>query len=188
MKRVLIILSVITLGLTNIQCSNDNDDVIARQDDTHTLWVNDMPFVIAANQPGASFNTTQFMTAPTNNTAKVRTFIMVNQMESVSDMKTITLAVSYPATQATINGTYPIMQTLSFDENSALISYMDSDGGFGGEEFNATGSVTITDNGNNNYKLVFNNVITQGVTSSGTKTITGYCQPTFAVINAPGKK
>lgn len=182
------ILSVLILGVVNTQCSSDNNDSSATQNDTHTLWVNDTPFAIATNQVGGLFNTTQFMAGTAiNGGTNVRTFTMVNQAVSISDVKTIMLTVSFPNVGASINGTYPIMQTLSNTENAALIAYQESDNTFGGGEFNATGSVTITDNGNNNFKLVFNNVVVQGATSTNTKTLTGYCQPTFAVIPSPGK-
>lgn len=181
------ILSVLILGLVNTQCSSDNSDANAT-DNTHTLWVNDIPFVIATNSINGLFNSTMFQAGELDGPPNVRTFIIANQMVSESDIKVITLTVSFPNTQSSINGTYPITQTISNTGNSAIFGYRDSDGTFGGGEFNATGSVTITDNGNNNFKLVFNDVVAQSVSSTNTKTLTGYCQPTFGVIPWIGKK
>ncbi|RZK11160.1 MAG: hypothetical protein EOO46_07755 [Flavobacterium sp.] len=115
------------------------------------------------------------LTEGTNNgLTNVRTFHMIQTgaMGDIAAVKSLNINLLYPINQTSINGTYGF----EYNENNPtadpyiLGSYMQ---GMNMEAY-AEGTITVTDLGNNKFKLVFNNVVT-----NGGKTITGSIEGTF---------
>lgn len=178
MKKI-ISLALFFLFACLLGCSSDS----STEQSNGTLFVNNNPFAVGTNTPpGDIHNSTLFTQGdPTDPfDQNVRTFTIVDTVT----METITLSILYPASTSTINGTYIVNETNPGTNLSYGICTYDILGGtnghFGGQPAFASGSVTVTDFGSNNFKLVFSNVLLkENTTPAITKTITGYCETNF---------
>jgi hypothetical protein len=98
----------------------------------------------------------------------------------------IDVRIFYPPTQTSINGTYTL-GTFNGGNNNGIpkivatnVDYF-ANGTFSSDSPASSGSVKITDNGNNNYKLEFINLKLVGQSgATGTKTFTGYIETNFS--------
>jgi hypothetical protein len=144
MKKLFFAFTALTLLLTG--CSSDDSD--SNSEGTNILIDN-----VAFNASGAVY---PFFNANTvyqeDSQSKVRLFQLASFSGNTNSTEQLSVSISYPVAQTSINGTYPVD---SFEDTSA-------DGGYSiGDEayFFEGGTVTVTDLGNNKYKLQFNNVI-----------------------------
>ena len=158
-------------------CSSDDSgsDTNPETSFESTISIDGVAFV-----PGGSSNVfgsplgTSLTEGINNGESNVRIFQMVQTgaMGDIEAMKSLNINLIYPANQTNINGTYGF----EYNENDPMGdpyiqgSYMQ---GMNMEPY-TEGTITVTDLGNNNFKLVFNNVAT-----SGGKTITGNIEGTF---------
>jgi len=144
MKKIIFAIAVVASMFTS--CSSDDNDSNV---EATNIMIDNVPF----NQSGA---VAPFFSANTmfdsDDDSKMRSFQLASFGNGTSPAEQITLFITYPASQASVNGTYPVD---SFDDASADGGYMRGEDGYFFEE----GSVTVTDLGNNKYKLQFNNVI-----------------------------
>lgn len=170
MKKIYRFLSILVLGFLFIQCSSETTS-------SDTLFVNDVAFPVGGNGGvGAFYNFTMFQATDEYN---IRTFTIV-KANSTSQVNgdTITLSIFYPVGQS-IDGTYNLnFESAALPSTYALCVFANSTETFGDGENEATGTVTITDNGTNNFKIVFNSAVLTNETVAS-KTITGYCETTF---------
>jgi uncharacterized protein YcfL len=181
MKKIYTLLSLLVFCICLTSCTSDSD---TSTEQTGPLFVNNVTFSIGTNTPpGDIHNVTLFQPGnPTDPTGtSTRTFTIVDSVT----LETITLAVLYPSSQSNINGTYVINESNPGMATHYALCYYDIQGGahFGGQPAFASGSVTITDNGANNFKIVFNTaVLKDNAAPASTKTITGYCETAFYEI------
>ncbi|MFC6095962.1 hypothetical protein ACFPVY_04840 [Flavobacterium qiangtangense] len=144
MKKLFYAVAVMAFMFTG--CSSDDDSSNA---EATNIMIDNVPF----NQSGA---VAPFFSASTmfdsDDESKMRSFQLASFGNGTSAAEQIALYITYPASQASINGTYPVD---SFDDANADGGYMKGEDGYFFEE----GTVTVTDLGNNKYKLQFNNVI-----------------------------
>ena len=159
--------AVATMAFMFTGCSSDDNDSNA---EATNIMIDNVPF----NQSGA---VAPFFSANTmyntDGDTKVRLFQLASFGNGTSPAEQIALSVSYPASQASINGTYPVD---SFEEANADGGYMRGEDGYFFEE----GTVTVTDLGNSTYKLQFNNVIAVDENETlPNKTFTGSYQGVF---------
>jgi len=182
MKKILSTFALFLIYISLTGCSSDS----TTEQSSGTLFVNNNPFAVGTNTPPSDIhNTTMFTQGdPTNPFSQsVRTFTLVDSVT----METISLSILYPASTSSINGTYIVDETNpGTNLNYAICTYdilSGSGGHFGGQPSFASGSVSVTDYGSNNFKLVFNNVLLkENTTPTLTKTITGYCETSFYVF------
>lgn len=175
MKKIYQFLSILVLGFLFIQCTSEETT------SGDMLFVNDIAFPIGANGGLGDFhNITMFHAGVDSDDYNLRTFTIVKgNSTSEEDADTINLSIFYPVSQS-IDGTYNLdFDSAALPSTYALCVFANSTETFGDGENAATGTVTITDNGNNNFKIVFNNAVLTSETIAGSKTITGYCAPTF---------
>lgn len=168
MKKLFFAFTAMTLLLTS--CSSDDNESTP---EATNIMIDNVPF----NQSGA---VAPFFSAYTmyqaDSESKVRTFQLASSGSTIASTEQITLSVTYPVSQTSINGTYPVD---SFEVVSADGGYMKGEDGYFFEE----GTVTVTDLGSNKYKLKFNNVI--AVDESETlpnKTFTGSYEGIFSTM------
>lgn len=118
---------------------------------------------------------THFQAGAENGMSNVRTFHLMKIGTNVNSMEAIQLTILYPLEQSSVNGTY----SFNFDdveENFAQGMYMKGTSGY---VFN-TGTIAVTDMGNNKFKLVLSNVVCALMADeTNTKTITGSFEGTF---------
>lgn len=171
------LLSLLFLSLISVQCSTSNDNAST----TGTLFVNDVNFQIGTNvAPNAIYNATLFQNTTDPDFFNFRIFnITDSSVSSATNVKNITLVFAYPGL-AYLNGTYSLSQEENVDGIPFVsCSYIEGSNEFGGSSDLSTGTVKVTDLGSNNFKLEFNNAVLQN-DSGVTKTITGFCSPTFS--------
>lgn len=119
---------------------------------------------------------TAFTEGINNGQSNVRIFQMVKTgaMGDIQAVQSLNLSLIYPAAQTSINGTYGF----DYNEDNPMAtpyiqgSYMK---GMNMEPY-TDGTITVTDLGNNKFKLVFNNVATNQGSS-----IAGSIEGTFEV-------
>ncbi|RTY89820.1 hypothetical protein [Flavobacterium sp. GT3R68] len=175
MKKIYRFLSFLVLAFLFIQCTGEETT------SGDTMFVNDVAFPIGANGGiGSFYNSTMFHAGTSTGDYNIRTFTIVKaNSTSEEDADTINLSIFYPVSQS-IDGTYNLdFNSSALPSTYAVCVFANSAETFGDGENAATGTVTITDNGNNNFKIVFNNVVLTKEATGGSKTITGYCAPTF---------
>ena len=138
--------AVFTMAAMFTGCSSDDSD-------SNGAATNVMINGVAFNQSGA---VAPFFSASTvyqeDGETKVRLFQLTSFSGNLNSTEQLSLSITYPSTQTSINGTYPVD---SFEDTSADGGYSISEESYFFEE----GTVTVTDLGNNKYKLQFNNVI-----------------------------
>jgi len=178
MNKIYKLATILFLALSLVNCSNDDDAP------SGTLFVNNENFIIGTNvAPSALHNNTTFMPGGTDaEDYNTRGFFITNgDATTEANAKVVSVIIRYPTGQASINGTYGIVDINEANPGAFVAcSFSDSTGEFGGDPDTTTGTITVTDNGNNNFKLVFNNIVLKDIEGgTATKTITGYCQTGF---------
>jgi len=155
-------------------CSSD-DSGDATASFVSTISIDGVAFIPATpNNPVASPIATSFEAGVNNGESNLRIFHMLKTgtIGDINGMESIQLSVFYPTTQTSVNGTY------DFDFNMEEISDPYIQGsytqGMSMETFQ-DGTITVTDLGNNKFKIVFNNV----VTTQSQMGITGSIEGTF---------
>lgn len=180
MKKILNLLIVLTISLLFVKCSNDDESRTNTPEGT--LFVNGSTFQIGTNSAGNSYNTSIYTES---SVYRNRTFtILKGNSTTPENSESITFVLYSPKSQANINGTYDLtvnsMDAMSNSTSYSFCSLENFNHIYGGDYIFASGTVTVVDNGNNNFKLTFNNVVLKNQDSpTDTKTITGYCQATF---------
>lgn len=180
MKKILNLLIVLTISLLFVKCSNDDESRTNTPEGT--LFVNGSTFQIGTNSAGNSYNTSIYTES---SVYRNRTFtILKGNSTTPENSESITFVLYSPKSQANINGTYDLtvnsMDAMSNSTSYSFCSLENFNHTYGGDYIFASGTVTVVDNGNNNFKLTFNNVVLKNQDSpTDTKTITGYCQATF---------
>lgn len=171
MKKIFLCLTAIAMFSS---CSSD-DSGEATASFVSTIAIDGVAFIPATpNNPIASPIATSFEAGVNNGESNLRTFHMLKTGEvgDINGMESIQLSVIYPATQTSVDGTY------DFDFNMEEFSDPYIQGlymrGMGMETFQ-DGTITVTDLGNNKFKIVFNNV----VTAENQTSITGNIEGTF---------
>lgn len=170
-------MAALSMALTLTGCSGDDDN------GGSTLTINGSDFAFGTNvAPNNLYNTTTFAPGE-EDFPNIRSFFIVGgEATSEEDVQVITLIVSYPSTQASIDGTYPIDVDITPDTQSyAILGYMEGSAEFGSTPEDSQGTISVQDLGNNKFKITFNNVILKDGTSA-TRTIEGYAQQTFALV------
>lgn len=143
MKKLFLALTAVTLMFTS--CSSDDSD-------SNVAGSNISISGVAFNASGAVapfFNASTLFQA--DGDTNTRLFQLTSFSSTANSTEQLAVTINYPASQTSINGTYPVD---SFEDVSA-------DGGYTiGQEtyFFEEGTVTVTDLGNNKFKLQFNNV------------------------------
>jgi hypothetical protein len=179
MKKITYLLSFLFLYASLTGCSSDSSS-----DPVGTLFVNGNNFPIGTNGALGIPNTSFFHQATSSTDLNSRSFNIAN---GTFNGQNITVIVNYPPTASTINGTYIVNEPNQATATSyATASYTDialPATSFGGASAFASGSVTIMDNGSNNFTVTFNNVVLKDNANPAiTRTITGYAQATFMVL------
>ena len=166
MKKLFLVCTLFVLSVTLVNCSADSNE-------TSTLFVDGTPFKIGVNSTQRFYNSIVY-----SDDHRI-VFSIVEKTEAGVDPNVIELDFYY--TGGVINGTYPIYSTGFmgvFPDNYVQGDYNSPSIYFGDAE--VAGTITITDLGNKKFKLQFNNAVFTANDNSGmTRTITGFCQPTF---------
>lgn len=183
MKKILNLLFLFTSLFLLTKCSSDDSSTTNNEG---PLFVNGVTYQIGTNSSGNTYNSTMYSSS-TN--YKTRTFtILRGSSTTPENSESINLTISYPIAQSSINGTYNLTvdATDAIATNSAYsICSLDTfNSTYGGENIFASGTVTVVDNGNNNFKLTFNSVTlkNQDSPTTDTRTIIGFCQTTFTQL------
>lgn len=174
MKKILFLLTFVSILLSSCS-SNDSSSSIATES---KIKIDGVDFVPGTNVNPINYVITSFEANIVNGTANSRFFGFQNDSDVISDLKSLQIEVVYPVAQTSINGTYSLTDLSNFT-NYAQGAYS-----IGLSQYQFTsGSVIISDLGNNKYKVEFinNAVLTNFDDSSDTKTITGYYKGEFAV-------
>lgn len=183
MRKILNLLFLFTSAFLLTECSSDDSSTTNNEG---PLFVNGVTYQIGTNSSGNTFNSTMYSSS---NNYKTRTFtILRGSSTTPENSESINLIINYPITQSSINGTYD----LTVDSNDAIAtnsayticSLETFNSSYGGENIFASGSVTIVDNGNNNFKLTFNNanLKNQDSPTTDSRLISGFCQTTFTLL------
>jgi hypothetical protein len=185
MKKIFQAAGILILGLSLTQCTKEQ--IVEAIVPAGHLYVNGTAFPIGSNIINSAYNNTNFhQGGPGAAQLNSRTFsILKGTTTSQANAETINLNVSYPGNQASINGTYPLdIADVTTAATYGICGFTDSNTTFGVQPQNSTGTVTITDNGNNNFKIVFTNVTLKNSNAAlGSKVITGYVETTFNEVN-----
>lgn len=170
--------AVILTFLFNRSKNEDVVEIIKPETTNDNLFVNGVVFPVG----NETTNVTMYRVSPSE-TFKTRSFTIVKKTTtSQQDSETVSVVINYPSNQLSVNGTYTV-STVANTQNSniAVCSYSNFNNDFDGPQPTASpATVKVTDNGNNNYKLEFNNVIVKS--GNLTKIITGYTQANFRQI------
>lgn len=179
MKKVLLILVGIALSsCSSSSSSSSNDPIDTTVPLISTIYIDSDSFVPGGNSNTINSNTITTAQLINEGAAKKVTFTLRKPFVNILQLEAISVDIVYPVSQSSISGTYYATSS----EGGSINNY------FSGNYFNAnsgyflkSGSVSVTDLGNSNYKLIFNNVV---VTSNpfGTgvlKSITGTYQGNF---------
>lgn len=160
-------------------CSGDDSsdpvtDPIEEVSFTSSILIQGQAFAPSENSMAPSVMT-HFQAGVENGMNNVRTFHLIKTGTNINSTEAIQLTILYPFGQNSVNGTY----SFNFDdveENFAQGMYVTGTSGY---VFN-TGTITVTDMGENKFKLVLNNVVSALMTDeSNTKTVTGSFEGTF---------
>lgn len=167
------------LGLTALlvfsACSTD-DGGSTPGFESH-IQVDGQTFTPSANSAMLDNVVTTFTEGVNNGEARVRTFHMIKSTANVATMEAIQVSVIYPVTQASVTGTYEFNYDTIDPNLMAQGMYMIGTSGY---TFGA-GSMTVTDLGDNKFKLEFDSVIATNIMNQEQRTVTGYIEGTFAV-------
>ena len=176
MKKLFLGMAAVTMLFTS--CSGSDDDGASASLDSH-IMIDGTLFTPDANTGMMENVMTSFQAGTNNGAANTRIFGLNNQGTSLSDSKSIEVTVTYPASQASINGTYLLDGGASGNVNNYAGGSIFDSGAFLSFE---SGTVTVTDLGNNKFKLEFNNAVAANfLDDTITSTVTGYFQGTFVV-------
>lgn len=182
MKKIFSLLLVTSISLLFVKCSNDDS---SPNNPEGPLFVNGTTYQIGTNATGNDYNSTIYSQS---SNYKTRTFTILRGSSTTQEnSESINLIINYPTSQTSINGTYDLsvdsMDAIAVNashSNCALETFSNT---YGGDYIFSSGTVNVVDNGNNNLKLTFNNVVLKNKDSpTDTKIITGYCQTTFSTL------
>ncbi|MDI1255706.1 MAG: hypothetical protein PSV16_06360 [Flavobacterium sp.] len=175
MKKLFLGMAALVLLFSS--CSGSDDGGSASV--TSHIMINGTLFTPDANTGMLQNIVTSFQAGSNSGAANTRVFALNNQGTSLSDSKSIEVIVTYPFSQASIDGTYLLDGGLSGNVNNYAGGSIFDSGAF--LSF-ASGTVTVTDLGNNKFKLEFNNAVAENfLDETVTSTVTGYFQGTFVV-------
>lgn len=173
MKKFLMALTAVSLMFTG--CSGDDDASPVNNNDNDfvsTIQIENEPFTPSG---GANAAITSYIE---NSETTMRSFLMTKQTTNIQTLETLSVSIVYPSGQASINGTYTF-DFFNSDDSHAMGMYMK---GQGSESLSfEDGTITVTDMGNNKYKLQFNNAKMEDFDETETRTVTGYFEGTFMV-------
>ena len=179
MKKLFLCLTAIVMFSA---CSSDDSGSTTNPTNPETSIESTISIDGVAFVPGSPNNlmgnplVTNLTEGINNGQSNIRIFQMV-QAEAMNDIgaiKSLNINLTYPANQANINGTYGF----EYNEDDPMAdpyilgSYMQ---GMNMQPY-TEGTITVTDLGNNKFKLVFNNVV-----ASQGSSITGSVEGTFDV-------
>jgi hypothetical protein len=185
MKKITSFLFVVLLSNLFVNCSNSSSTAPTPTPPTTltTILENGVVFPVGINAGQNTYTSTLFLPALGATGLNQRGFIMT---KSTLPTSIIDVRIFYPPTQTSINGTYTL-GTFNGGNNNGIpkivatnVDYF-ANGTFNSDSPASSGSVKITDNGNNNYKLEFINLKLVGQSgATGTKTFTGYIETNFS--------
>jgi hypothetical protein len=164
MKRFIQLLLIVLTSLTLIQCSSDDNG------SNEMLLVNGTEFKLGNS---ASWNVIKFENDG---------YISLNLLEKTdSAQRSLGIAANYHDANS-VNGTYALRSDMSTPgvANIALYAVENETQLAGGAEVQPTGTIAVTDLGNNKYKIEFNNVVLDPGSASET-TISGSLTKTFSL-------
>lgn len=154
MKKICIALVFLSMVFVNSSCSSDDDGGTASS---------------GVTIDGETFNGTVAILLKLATTENTYSFNITDPSD-VSNVKSITIAVTFPL-EASVTGDYAhpttgdrVLQETSFYTISNPAGGTSTSSAL----FDGTGTVTITDNGNENYTLVFDMTMDNGVVVKGT--------------------
>ena len=176
MKKLFRIIPMIMLGLLFAQCGEDDNS----SDSDGTLFVNGEDFELGTNnEPNEIYNT---VLVSGGGGYIVRTFTIAKDVSSTDDVDAIEVTI-FQESNGDLDGTYQFRAGETVPETGEFATgayYATAEQESFGTQ-NISGSVTVTDLGNLNYKLQFNNVVMGSDEGSvGSKTITGYAELQFS--------
>lgn len=177
-KAILILMGITVLSCSSSSSSSSNDPIDTTVPLISTIHIDSDSF-----SPGVNSNTNNSNTITTaqlinEGAAKKVTFTLRKPFVNIFQLEGIVVDVVYPVSQSSISGTYYVTSS----EGGSINNYVS------GNYFNSSssyyfksGSVSVTDLGNSNYKLIFNNVVvTNNPFGVGVlKSITGTYQGNF---------
>ena len=157
MKKLSIALVVLSMVFVAPSCSSDDDS-----SSSSGVTIN-----------GESFNGSISILLKLATTENTHSFTITDPSD-ITKVKTITIAVTFPlATSTTGDYTHPTTGNRVLQETSFYsISNPAAGTSTSSAIFDGTGTATITDNGNENFTLVFDMTMDDGVVIKGTFTDT----------------
>ncbi|HEX8562118.1 MAG TPA: hypothetical protein VF676_03965 [Flavobacterium sp.] len=170
------IFGIAALVLFSTGCSDDEGSASTGFDSN--ILVNGIEFTPSANNDVTQNVVTSLTEGVNNGEANVRTFHLNKTTTDLSTMEALQFSLIYPVAQSSIDGTYNLDSEGTIDPNlMAQGMYM-----LGGTFYSFTGgTITFDDLGGNKFRIEFNSVVATDIFTSGTKTITGHFEGTFAV-------
>ena len=163
------------LALSFLSCNDDDKTITypAAIFDSQ-ITVDGTLFIPNQNTINESFITTGMTTGTSNE--RIFKLIKNNGMDDIGALK---IEVTYPLDQSSVSGLYTFDSSQSTEERHVIGYYEEFSGNYPFRD----GTITITDLGNNTYKLEFNTV---GILNAGfenyLRTVTGYFTGTFKVL------
>lgn len=167
------------VGFAFAQCSSDDDSGASETTPTGTLFVNGEVFPIGENAPGNSFNS---MIRSSSGGVNTMAFTILKNANLTSP-ETIVFSIQDEGT-APANHIYPFVDDSGVLPDVFAVGHYTMPGGVMFGSPNISGSVKVTAVGNDVYRLEFDNVVMEDEDNpASTKTITGYCEMKFMVVN-----
>lgn len=176
MIKNLSIISFVFFLLTS--CSKDNDSASSNVDPSvNPNNISNINIIQVSFQPTISPATlSTFLELGVNNgQANRRTFTLIKNDQTFSTNGDMEIKITYPNSNASINGTYNFINNNLPNNEMATGSFINTNDNYIFKQ----GAVTITDLGNNFFKITFVNASISPFSSSLQIPVTGYYEGKF---------
>ena len=178
MRKIFLALTAMTLMLTGCSGSDDSSSVNNNNNNNNN---NNPTFESTILIDGEGFSPSNHEHAVTTSVHEgadgqtMRVFSLVKQTSNIQTIEMMQVSIIYPTTQSNVNGTYTFDFFSAEEDIFAQGMYSKGQVNFWFEN----GTVTVTDLGDDKFKLQFNNAIMKDFDEVETKTVTGYFEGTF---------
>lgn len=165
-----------TMVLILVSCSKSDSTSVNNTTESN-LKINGVSFFPGTNNNTSNYVVTSYEAGVLNGDANSRFFGFNTDSQAVSELESLQIEVVYSSTQTNGDGTYSLTDLSNFS------NYAQGSFSKGLTQYSFTsGSVIISDIGNNKFKVEFNNaVLVNFEDSTDVKTLTGYYKGTFIV-------
>ncbi len=165
-------------GNSSTDDSNSNTSVTV----ISNIFVGGNAFTFGGNSTADNSNTVTSSVTANGAVAQTKTFSLRHPNTGTSVLEAMNVSITRPSSQSSITGTYYISAADGATTNNNVSGYYQKSGFLG--FYFKSGSVSVTDIGNNNYKLIFNNIVSSDDpfdSGGNVKPITGTYQGNFVV-------